>query len=81
MVIGRTKEDEHCETAQRITTDPNKSQKVSKFCALQVPSNFHYIVHKKISPTRIDGNNRLTLYPSFFAIFSGGEGRYAISYR
>jgi len=81
MVIGQTKEGEHGRAAQRIATDPNKSQKFSKFCALQVPGNFPHIIRKEISPTEIDSNNRLTLYPSFFAVFSGGEGSYAISYR
>ena len=64
-----------------IATDPNVSQKGCKFCALQVPSNFPHIIRNKIPPIEIDGNNRLTLYPSFFAVFSGGEGCYAIGYR
>ena len=60
---------------------PPSQKKVAEICALQVPNNFPHIIRKKISPIEIDSNNRLTLYPSFLAVFSGGEGSYAISYR
>ena len=48
---------------------------------LQVPSYFPHIVGEEVLSIGINGNNRLTFFPSCFPAFGGRERGQAISNR
>jgi hypothetical protein len=58
----------------QIILIPN-DEKYPKFVHYRSPVISLTSSAQEISPVGIDGNNRLTLFPSFFAVFSGREGR------